>query len=565
MLVKIVKAWREQKGASIMIYDDFPLEAAEGTVLAHALRCGGRLLKKGRVLGRGDLAALAAEGRATVAAVRLEDGDVDEDSAAALVAQLLCGANLRLTAAFTGRCNVVAEVPGLVLVEAAQVDSLNRVDPAVTVATLRSYAPVRAGQIVATVKIIPFAVAGAPLTACCALAREGEKMLRLAPFAARAAGLVLTRIEGGRERLLDKAAAVLKTRLEGLGSTLGEELRCAHEPAAVTEAVTRLLEQGCWPIIVCGATATVDCRDVVPQGIAQAGGRIEHFGMPVDPGNLLLLARHGTTPVIGMPGCARSLKSNGFDWVLERILAGLSVQAEDIMTMGVGGLLEEMPSRYLPREMAVRGESAQMEAEEQRRIGAVVLAAGESRRMGATNKLLAEVNGQPLVRIAAAAALASRADPVIVVTGFDREAVAAALKGLEVTLVHAPDFATGMSATLRRGLAALPGDVAGAVICLADMPGVGAAEIDRLIAAFASEEERAICVSSYHGKRGNPVLWSRRFFDEMAALSGAVGARPLLRRYAELVHEVAMESPAVVVDVDTPEDLAAVLRGESKS
>jgi molybdenum cofactor cytidylyltransferase len=563
--MQIVKAWREQKGAGIMIYDDFPLEAAEGAVLAHALRCGGRLLKKGRVLERADMAALAADGRETVAAVRLEDGDVDEDSAAARVAQLLCGANLRLTAAFTGRCNVVAEVPGLVLVEAAQVDSLNRVDPAVTVATLRPYAPVRAGQIVATVKIIPFAVAGEPLAACCALAREGEKMLRLAPFAAHAAGLVLTRIEGGRERLLDKAAAVLKTRLEGLGSTLGAELRCAHEPAAVAAAVTRLLEQGRWPVVVCGATATVDRRDVVPQGIVQAGGRIEHFGMPVDPGNLLLLAHHGVTPVIGMPGCARSLKSNGFDWVLERILADLPVQAEDIMAMGVGGLLEEMPSRYLPREMAVRGESVQGEAEEEKRIGAIVLAAGESRRMGATNKLLVEVDGQPLVRIAAAAALASRADPVIVVTGFDREAVGAALQGLEVTLVHAPDFATGMSATLRRGLAALPGDVAGAVICLADMPGVGAAEVDRLIAAFAPEEERAICVSSYHGKRGNPVLWSRRFFDEMAGLSGAVGARPLLRLYAELVHEVAMESAAVVVDVDTPEDLAAVLRGEPKS
>jgi molybdenum cofactor cytidylyltransferase len=563
--MKIVKAWREQKGAGIMIYDDFPLEAAEGAVLAHALRCGGRLLKKGRVLDRDDLAALAEEGHATVAAVRLENSDVDEDSAAARVAQLLCGANLRLTAAFTGRCNVVADVPGLILVEAAQVDSLNRVDPAVTVATLRSYAPVRAGQIVATVKIIPFAVASEPLAACCALAREGGKMLRLAPFAAHAAGLVLTRIEGGRERLLDKAAATLRTRLEGLGSTLGAELRCAHEPSAVAAAVTRLLEQGCWPIVVCGATATVDRRDVVPQGIALAGGRIEHFGMPVDPGNLLLLARHGTTPVMGMPGCARSLKSNGFDWVLERILAGLAVQAEDIMAMGVGGLLEEMPSRYLPREMAVRGESVQGEAEEEKRIGAIVLAAGESRRMGATNKLLVEVDGQPLVRIAAAAALASRADPVIVVTGFDREAVGAALQGLEVTRVHAPDFATGMSATLRRGLAALPGDVAGAVICLADMPGVGAAEIDRLIAAFAPEEERAICVSSYHGKRGNPVLWSRRFFDEMAGLSGAVGARPLLRRYAELVHEVAMESAAVVVDVDTPEDLAAVLRGESKS
>ena len=144
--------------------------------------------------------------------------------------------------------------------------------------------------------------------------------------------------------------------------------------------------------------------------------------MPVDPGNLLLIADARGRPLLGAPGCARSPKENGFDWVLMRLLAGLEVPREAITGMGVGGLLMEIVTRPQPR--------AEPPAVAPRRIAAVVLAAGRSTRMGGPNKLLAEIARRPLVRIAAEEALASRAKPVIVVTGHQREQVEAALDGL---------------------------------------------------------------------------------------------------------------------------------------
>ena len=233
-------------------------------------------------------------------------------------------------------------------------------------------------------------------------------------------------------------------------------------------------------------------------------------------------------PVLGAPGCARSPKENGFDWVLMRLLAGLPVSRADITGMGVGGLLMEIVTRPQPRE-----EPSQRRARASPRV---VLAAGRSTRMGGPNKLLAEIGGKPLVRIAAEQALASRAQPVIVVTGHQREQVEAALDGLAGALrAQSGLCARVLAPRSRPGIAAVPADADGAVVCLGDMPQVDAALIDRLIAAFDPERGALVVVPTIDGKRGNPVVWSRRFFhDLMAIFQGDVGARHLIGNYAEV-------------------------------
>jgi len=189
------------------------------------------------------------------------------------------------------------------------------------------------------------------------------------------------------------------------------------------------------------------------------------------------------------------------------------------------------------------------------RIAAVVLAAGQSRRMAGTNKLLVEVAGAPIVVRVVDATLNSRADPVIVVTGFEAAALAAALGDRPVILVHNTDFASGLSSSLRCGIEAVPDSVDGVLVCLGDMPRLTAAHLDRLIDAFDADVGRAICVPVHNGQRGNPVLWARRYFGEILALRGDVGARRLLEAHADGVFRVSMDDDAVLADVDEPEDL----------
>jgi molybdenum cofactor cytidylyltransferase len=202
-----------------------------------------------------------------------------------------------------------------------------------------------------------------------------------------------------------------------------------------------------------------------------------------------------------------------------------------------------------------RTEPAESDAQ---RIAAVVLAAGRSTRMGGPNKLVAEIGGRALVRIAAEQALASRADPVIVVTGHQHERVEAALAGLPVRLVHNPDFAQGLGTSVRTGISAVPAQADGAVVCLGDMPQVDAGLINALIAAFDPARGALAVMPTIDGKRGNPVLWSRRFFPDLMALEGDVGARNLIGRYGEAVIEVPVTGNAALVDVDTPEALRGV-------
>ncbi len=354
--------------------------------------------------------------------------------------------------------------------------------------------------------------------------------------------------------MLDKTTAVLTARLERLDSTLRGELRCDHDAAPLKEAIETHLSNGCTMVLVAGASAITDRRDVIPSAIEAAGGKIEHFGMPVDPGNLLMLGRIGGTPVVGLPGCARSPKFNGIDWVLQRLCADIPLAPEDIMAMGIGGLLKEMPGRPQPRT----GEASEQTAPHAPRIASIILAAGQSRRMGKTNKLLVKIDGKPMVRWAVEAALASAATPVFVVLGHQADKVREALAGVDVTFVENPEFADGISASVRRGIAALPADVDGALVILGDMPKVGSALIDRLVAAYNPVEGRALCIPTWRGKRGNPVLIGKQFFAEVQDLSGDVGARPLISQYPELTCEVDMDDDAALVDIDTPEALGAL-------
>jgi molybdenum cofactor cytidylyltransferase len=521
---------------------------ARGATAVHTIRQGDLVLKKGTLIGPAEIAALEAAGIKDVVVAQLEPDDVSEDVAAAEIAKKVAGPGVHIDRAFTGRANLFAQVPGVLVVDKDAIDRLNRVDEAITFATLPAYKPVLAGEMIATVKIIPFAVAKSARDA--ALAGVKEPLLRVAPYRIRKVGVVSTLLPGLAPKVIEKTLKITAERLAPAGASIVAERRVPHERAALARALDEVLKAGAELAIVFGASAIADRRDVIPSALESIGGHVEHFGMPVDPGNLLMIGDAGGRPVLGAPGCARSPKENGFDWVLMRLLAGLPVPREDITGLGVGGLLMEIVTRPQPR--------TEPAPEKGRAIAGVVLAAGRSSRMGGPNKLLAEIGGKPLVRIVVDAVLASRARPVVVVTGHQCDKVEAVLAGLPVKFVHNPHFADGLGTSLKAGIAALPADADGAIVCLGDMPQVDAALIDRLIGAFDPDHGALVVLPTIDGKRGNPVVWSRRFFPDLMAVEGDVGARYLIGRYTEAVAEVPLTGTAALTDVDTPEALEAV-------
>ena len=527
-----------------------PMEAMGG-VTVHTLRQGALVLKKGTTIGHAEVEALTRAGVREIVVVRLEDGDVSEDAAAAGIAQAVAGEGVHVERAFTGRANLFAGHAGVLVVDRAKVDRINGVDEAITFATLAAYKPVVEGEMIATVKLIPFGVEGSLRDAAIAAASGGA--LRIAPYVIKRVGIVSTLLPGLAQKVVEKTLRVTAERLAPAGAAIMAERRVPHDETALQAAIKELLGQGAELVIVFGASAIADRRDVIPAAISGIGGSIEHFGMPVDPGNLLLIGNAGGVPVLGAPGCARSPVENGFDWVLMRLLAGLKVTRADLTGMGVGGLLMEIVTRPQPR--------ASLVADGNRNVAAVILAAGRSTRMGGPNKLLAELNGKPLVRIVAEQALASKAQGVVVVTGHQADQVERALQGLNVTFVRNPDFAEGLASSVKAGIAAVPQSADGAVICLGDMPLISAHLIGRLIETFAPDRGNLIAVPVSDGRRGNPVLWSRRFFNELMTLDGDIGARHLIAKHSEAVAEVPVEGLEAFLDIDTPQALEAARLG----
>ncbi len=335
-----------------MIFGDIPIDEAHGCILAHTVRMNGDVLKKGVTLARIDIERLRDHGMQTVMAARPSPADVLEDEAAARIAKAITGAGVIAAAAFTGRANLFAEKDGVFVADAENIKALNRIDQAMTIATLPPHARVSAGQMVATAKIIPFAVSKDRLMALEADARADGMGISVSPFQTKRVALVLSQLPGDTAKIIKKRHRAVAERLASLAGDLIDVGQCDHTLSAVSDAISHADAQDCDLILVFGASAIVDRADVIPAALESGGGEIVHLGMPVDPGNLLLYGRLSGKHVVGVPSCAASIKENGFDWILERLFANLPVGREEIIAMAPGGLLMEIPTRPQPRERA---------------------------------------------------------------------------------------------------------------------------------------------------------------------------------------------------------------------
>ncbi|HAJ45885.1 MAG TPA: 4-diphosphocytidyl-2C-methyl-D-erythritol kinase [Alphaproteobacteria bacterium] len=521
-----------------------PVDQAVGTILAHGLAIGGLTLKKGRILTSGDIETLREAAVHEVTVARLEAGDVAEDEAARRIALAVTGANVSRGQACTGRVNLYAERHGLVRINAALVNAINAIDESITLATLNDFDVVEPRIMLATIKIIPYAAPDWAVARAAGLAREMAAPVSIAPFVPKRVALISTQTPGHKASLIDKNRAVTEARIRALGSELEGHLTCGHDALGVADALRQV--PPCDIVLIFGASANSDRNDVIPAGIRLAGGEVHHIGMPVDPGNLLVLGTWRGNSVIGLPGCARSPKRNGFDWVLERLCADIPVIPRDIMQMGVGGLLKEIPSRPSPRE-------GRIEPKAQPKVAAIILAAGLSRRMG-TNKLLLPLNGTPVLARTIAAVRAAGIDKIYVVTGHDAHAVRGHLPADAVEVFN-PAFKEGMASSLRAGIAGLPEDIDAAAIVLGDMPALRPHDLHHLITHLDSSEGRELIVPAFEGKRGHPVIFARRLWPEILNAEGDQGARKVVLDNADAVCEVAVGHPGVIADADTPEAL----------
>lgn len=529
-------------------------------ILVHAVYLPDGRIAKGTCLTSDHLSRLRANGIDDIIVARLEDGDLGEDAAADMIAKAMMPANVRLSVAATGRVNIYATQRGLLRVDRLRLRDINMVDEGITLSTVQHNQLVEAGDLIATLKIIPYSVAETAVATVIGLG-AGEPVISFHALRPRSFGLIQTRIPGMADKILKATEQTAKQRLNQLGCALVDSRVVAHEAAAINQAITASRANGPAVMLIAGGSAIADRRDEVPMGVIAAGGRIDHFGLPVDPGNLLMLSHIDEMPLIGMPGCARSIKMNGFDWILHLLLADLRIDAAEIADMAAGGLLMEIVSRPLPRRMVERRQISNAT------IGGVLLAAGQSQRMGAQNKLLAEIDGVPIIRRTAQALIDGGLNDLVIVTGHEHRLVAAALDDLPVTCIYNDEYQSGQASSVACGVRHHQnGSHAAVLIALGDMPLVRPELIAVLLRDHSSLPDATdrITLPVFDGRRGNPVIWGRGFFDELVALTGDAGGRIIFAENKNAVNSLGWPDDSIHLDIDTPEVLAPLKKASPK-
>lgn len=324
---------------------------AEGAILAHKLYDGdGKLLlNKGRILTIDDIELLRESGYESVVVARLEANDLHENIAARRIGEALAGEGIEVKAPGVGRANLIATVRGPLRVNVPALERLNNIYNGITIATLREHTLVKPRELVTLVKIIPFAVPEARVIDIERVAAENGSVLSVRSLQKRRVVLIISGPESAREKLISGFHEPVKNRIENLGSELLQPIYIPHDAEAIAKTIRENAHHDL--ILMASVSAIIDQEDIVPIALSLAGGSMTHFGVPVDPGTLLMLGYIGDVPVVGAPGCIKSPKMNVIDYVLPRLLAGERLTRADMVSMGHGGLLNDILERPMPRNI----------------------------------------------------------------------------------------------------------------------------------------------------------------------------------------------------------------------
>ena len=520
-----------------MYFGNISLDKSEGNILAHTLNVNNKRLSKGKIISKEDIKLLKNSGLDSIICAVPNKNDIHEDKIAKILGKLFINKSIIIEDPYTGRVNLLAKKTGLIIIDEKIINKFNATSQHITIATLKNYSKVNKGDMIATIKIIPFYVNSTILKKINNIYLRNS--LNINPFKQKKVGLILSHSEKANLKLNKISIERINNRLENLNSSLTKVITCKHDSHSISKNIIILKKEKINLILILGASAIVDIKDKIPEAIQLAKGSIIRFGMPVDPGNLLLLGKLKNIYVIGLPGCARSPSLNGFDWILERLIVDTHISSKNISDMGVGGLLK-----------TINKDKSNIK---KYNISNIILAAGQSKRMKEKNKLLININNKKMIENVIHSATKSNANNNILVLGHQNEKIQKYVNN-NITITINKEYKKGLSSSLKKGISALPEDCDGAIIILGDMPIITSNLINNLIKNFDPKNNKYIVAPTYNGKRGNPILIGRKYFPDILNLKGDKGAKNILNKNSKYINNIPQKNSFSLIDIDTHKD-----------
>ena len=514
-----------------------------GDILAHSIFLKVGRIRKGKIISQEDINLMLQDGIENIYVGEFDNDDLDENYASKKIAEAICVDGVTRSPTYSGKTNITSKYDGLIEIDKEKVFELNRLSTNIAVSTLNNHDIVYNGDHILSVKIISYAINKADLEKIINFLNT-NKIIQLKPFKSLKFGVIYTESVNEKKNIIEKTKKSIKSRVSDYNSTIMDEIIVKHDIEAIKLALEKQLTMDIDCLLFFLSSSVADVSDILPSIISEFGGKITSYGMPLDPGNLTLSGYINNHKILVAAGSARSDALNGLDWHLNSLHAGIEIDQDIIDSLGVGGLLKDI-------DFAVRRKRISKNINTKKaNIAAIVLSAGESKRMGEDNKLLLKVNGKTIIANYIENISKSNVSEILVVTGHQSDLIQGELEKYDVNFIYNPDYKDGMSTSLRAGINALSTNIDAAMICLPDMPLIGIYEINKLIDYYNPKIGNEICIATSNEQRGNPVLWDKKYFNELSDIKGDKGGRHLLSQYEEKSVEVNL-GEAVSFDVDT--------------
>lgn len=537
-----------------MKFGEFPLYDALGVELSHAIKCAGKVFPAGHIITADDVRLLRQAEIKTVVGTFFSSDDLRPDIVCDILLKDIVGDHLRYTLPKNGCSEIYADADGVFISQPERLLRFNSHDESLILSSLLPFTPVYKNQLIASLRLLGPAFNADMINDAVAKIMGQGSLLRIAAYAFCKIAFVRTVMHGEE---ISESEEQTRSRYAVFGFDISRYVVCPHDRSAVSNEIEKAEKDGLDAVFIESSAPPLNRKDVIPCSVKEAGADIDRLGWCVDPGVSALIAHKNDTKIIAF--AAGDFSSPSIDRLVRYIATKSLPRPDEFPLLATGTLSLERLIKFLdPADE--RKTVAVGSLEERSKIAVVVLAAGASKRMIGSNKLLENVQGVPMVERAVRSALSSKADFVAVVTGYDAKFIEKRLVDYDVKIVRNPDYSSGVLSSIRLGLSVLPPDVIAAVVLPADMPGFTEEYINKLIDLFDPKAaKKAVCLPSFKGVRHNPVLWPRELFKSVKIIPEDAHWMPALVEHSDYISELKLDDDLPLTDVNTHGDLSLFL------
>ena len=534
-----------------MKLQEVDINKAQGLRLAEELTLYTTVLPRNHILTKDDIALLKQFGRKTIFTAEAEIGDIDFDTALGVAAAKITGKNLGYRIDERGFCEIAATTDGLLEAYPDRIGKFNRFCTYFILNTIEPFQIVKKGTIIARLEILLPVISQEMVDELVFALSGNETLLNIRDMKQQNAALLLTHFYNDDNEAFhfDEVRQKLTETYQPLNIHFSVEANCDHTAEDIAVNVETLLQSANDVVFVIAGMRNYAPQDVVLSALNSLTDSVLCSQIPLLGGSDLIIATKRNKKIICLPYNYAYIDSPVMENFIKLALVKPKLLAYDF-NRPANAVIESL-SQVKDLSSLIKGNDA--ESKNKANIAAVVLAAGQSKRIG-KNKLLADLDDRPLLIKAVEAAIKSDASPVFVVTGYQAEEVEAELENYDINIVYNPNYYTGVKTSINLGLKSVPDFCEGALLIPADMPGLSAELLNKMIAKFKKKQENQLIIAENKGIKCNPILWSKALYQRADLVAENADVRPIFMEHADyttLVKGTASE----LLDVNFQNDL----------